>query len=139
MPQNKRIVTQYEKDVIQANLAEDACSILKMSRATLTKICRMHGITFVRLKAPPSDAGRMKRKSIQQDYKAGLTVKELSVKYDVFAWDVRRILRLRYQGETLKYLNAQTLSWLEHQCPNGMNLNEFAAVLIKDAYLEDQG
>lgn len=80
----------------------------------------------------------MKRKNIQKAYKEGLSIKEISKKYDVFAWDVRRILRLKYQGETLKYLDAKTLSWLEHQCPDGMNLNEFAAVLIKDAYLEEQ-
>ena len=138
MPQHKRIVTQHEKDVIQANTADAVCEILGMSRATLTKICRMHEITFIRLKAPPTEAGRMKRKNIQQAYKEGLSVKEISKKYDVFAWDVRRILRLKYQGETLKYLDAKTLSWLEHQCPDDMNLNEFAAVLIKDAYLEEQ-
>lgn len=137
MPQIKRGITPHEREVITTNTAEDACRILGISRATVTKICKRHGITFIRLKAPPTEAGRMRRKNIQQSYKEGLSVKAIAFLYNVHPWDVRRILRLRYEGEVLKYLNADTLSWLEHQCPDGMSLNEFAAVLVRDAYLED--
>lgn len=80
----------------------------------------------------------MRRKHIQQSYKEGLSVKEISTKHKVRAWDVRRILRLRYEGEVLNRLTADEISWLELQCPDGMGLNEFVAVLVKDAYLEDQ-
>jgi hypothetical protein len=133
-----RINTPEELEIIQSNTAEDAARILGVHRVTIGKICKIEGITYKRkYKASTSDH-RAKNKLVRKGYQTGMTVKELSIAYELPTWHIRKLVRLDLKNRLFNYMTGDVFNWLEHQCPKGMSLEEFVAVIVTDAYMEDQ-
>lgn len=137
MPQKRRNTTQHELSVIQANTCEGAMKILNISRATVHNICTDNGITFVRLRALPITGKYGNKIPMRDDYAAGMTIAALAKKYNEEACRVRSHVQQQYYGPVFKYLSAAEIDWLDHGRPRGMTVYEYAAVLIRDAYLEE--
>ena len=134
----RRILTQEEREIIQANTAQDAARILKMDRAMIAKLCKREGITFKRIYNTGNSEMRTINNKIRQGRKDGLSVKAIMDLTGVTAVKVRQLLRMPNKGKVFTYLDEATTEWLEAQCPEGMGLQEFIAVIVTDAYLEDQ-
>jgi transposase len=136
MSNPKRILSQQDRDIIQANTADEAARILGTHRSTIAKWCKREGITFKRIYNTETREMWVANKQIRQAHKEGLSVKSIMKRVGVPAAKVRQLLRLPNKGEIFQHLNAETTEWLEAECPEGMGLHEFIAVLVTDAYLE---
>lgn len=134
----RRILTQEERELIQANTAEDAARLLKTHRATIAKLCKREGISFKRIYNTGNSEMRIINNKIRQGRKDGLSVKAIMDLTGVTAAKVRQLLHMPNKGKIFTYLDEATTEWLESQCPEGMGLQEFIAVIVTDAYLEEQ-
>jgi IS30 family transposase len=134
----RRILTQAERELIQANTADDAAKLLKTHRSTIAKLCKREGISFKRIYNAGDNEMRGINKKIRQARKDGLSVKAIMDLTGVTAAKVRQLLNMPNKGKVFTYLDEATTEWLEAQCPEGMGLQEFIAVIVTDAYLEDQ-
>jgi hypothetical protein len=137
MKNAKRILTQHEIDTIQSNTCQDAAEILGVHQATISRLCKKNGITFKRLYKCVTTGGPEHNKKIRQLYKSGRSIKQISTELGVLTWKVKQVLKIRYMGEVFKYLDNETFHWLEHECPDGMSLDEFIAVIVTETRTHD--
>lgn len=138
MPQPKRKLTQQDFDIIQANTAQEAAKILGVHRATIAKWCKREGITYKRIYNTQASEMWIANKKIRQGRKEGLSVKAIMKIAGVPAFKVRQLLKLPNKGEVFEHLSIETTEWLEAECPDGMSLHEFIAVLVTDAHREEK-
>jgi DNA-binding transcriptional MerR regulator len=136
MPQPKRILTQQDLDLIQANTADEGARLLGVHRGTIVKWSKREGISYKRIYNTETREMWLINKKIRKARKEGLSVKAIMKRVGVPAAKVRQLLRLPNKGKVFEHLSIETTEWLEAECPDGMGLHEFIAVLVTDAYLE---
>jgi len=137
MPQHKRQTTEHEKYIIQNNTCLEAMEILGISRATINNICRDNEIKFKRIRAIPAAGKYGNRSALKIDYKNGMTVFQIALKYNLLPSVVRSILQQKTHGLIFQHMPIQVIDWLDNTCPKGMTIYEYAAVIIRDAYIEE--
>ena len=138
MAQPKRILTQQDLDIIQANTAQEAAKLLGVHRVTIAKWCKREGVSYKPIYKVASKEEKVTHAKIRKAYKQGLSVKHIGLQFDVPVHKVRGVLNLKYYGNVFDFLSPEVVDWLGRQCPNGMDLYEFIAVLVTDAHREEK-
>jgi DNA-binding transcriptional MerR regulator len=138
MPQPKRILTQQDLDIIQANTAGEAARLLGVHRATIVKWSKREGISYKPIYNTTTREMWVINKKIRKARKEGLSVKAIMKQVGASAAKIRQLLRLPNKGEIFQHLSVETTEWLEAECPDGMSLHEFIAVLVTDAHREEK-
>lgn len=134
---NKRKTTQYELDVIQANTLTRGAEILGVSVTTIHSICRANNITFIRQRAQYNSLLWGMKNEMKADMKAGMSIAKSAEKHNVTPSTLRSILGIKTHGLVFKFLPNHVAEWLDMECPDGMTVYEYAAIIITDAYNEE--
>lgn len=137
MPHKKRNTTQYELDVIKANTLDKAAEILGISMTTIHHICKANDISFIRRRAKYDGHLWGVKNEMKSDRSFGMSIAQISEKHSVTPSTVRSILGIKTHGLVFQFLSNEVAEWLDMQCPKGMTIYEYAAIIITDAYEEE--
>lgn len=138
MPQPKRILTQQDIDIIQANTAGEAARLLGTHRSTIIKWSKREGISYKPIYKVASGEEKATHAKIRKAYKQGVSLKSIALQFGVPFSKVRHVLKLKYHGKVFEFLAPEVTEWVEAECPAEMSVYEFIAVLVTDAHREEK-